>query len=118
MSADPKQKNEKVISFILDGKEVSSSGEETILEAANYELPILSTEVGGCSEFLNKGERGYIIPLPVSENEIANCITKIINNKKEAISKAKTAKKFLNEQYNFTTNAEIYHKTINEMVDN
>ena len=35
------------------------------------------------SEFLNKGERGYIIPLPVSENEIANCITKIINNKEE-----------------------------------
>ena len=49
MSADPKQKNEKVISFILDGKEVSSSGEETILEAAkhqNIEIPHLCYKNG------------------------------------------------------------------------
>ncbi len=33
----------------------------SILEAINYEIPILSTEVGGCSVLLNKGERcnGY-----------------------------------------------------------
>ena len=49
MSADPKQKNEKVISFILDGKEVFSSGEETILEAAkhqNIEIPHLCYKNG------------------------------------------------------------------------
>ncbi len=116
--------NERKLEEYLEGSDIFIQASDyeglphSILEAANYELPILSTEVGGCSEFLNKGERGYIIPLPVSENEIANCITKIINNKEEAISKAKTAKIFLNQQYNFNTNAEIYHKTINEMVDN
>ena len=116
--------NERKLEEYLEGSDIFIQASDyeglphSILEAANYEVPILSTEVGGCSEFLNKGERGYIIPLPVSENEIANCITKIINNKEEAISKAKTAKIFLNQQYNFNTNAEIYHKTINEMVDN
>ena len=89
----------------------------SILEAINYEIPILSTEVGGCSVLLNKGERGYIIPLPISETGISEGIRTIINNKKEAISKAKVAKEFLNQQYNFNTNADIYHEKINEMVN-
>ncbi len=89
----------------------------SILEAVNYEIPILSTEVGGCSVLLNKGERGYTIPLPISETGISEGIRTIINNKKEAISKAKVAKEFLNQQYNFNTNADIYHEKINEMVN-
>ena len=88
----------------------------SILEAVNYEIPILSTEVGGCSVLLNKGERGYIIPLPISETAISEGIRTIINNKKEAITKAKVAKEFLNQQYNFNTNADIYHEKINEMI--
>ena len=89
----------------------------SILEAINYEIPILSTDVGGCSVLLNKGERGYIIPMPISEIGITEGIRTIINNKNEAISKAKIAKEFLIQQYNFNTNAEIYHQTINEMVN-
>tara|TARA_B100000953_G_scaffold132441_1_gene109364 strand:+ start:498 stop:3329 length:2832 start_codon:yes stop_codon:yes gene_type:complete len=49
MSANPKQKNETVVSFILDGKEVSSFGEETILEAAkrqSIEIPHLCYKDG------------------------------------------------------------------------
>ena len=89
----------------------------SILEAINYEIPILSTEVGGCSVLLNKGERGYIIPLPISETGISEGIRTIINNKKEAMSKAKVAKEFLKQQHNFNMNAHIYHENINEMVN-
>ena len=64
---------------------------------------------------LNKGERGYIIPLPISETGISDGIRRIINNKKEAMSKAKVAKEFLNQQHNFNMNADIYHENINEM---
>ena len=88
----------------------------SILEAINYEIPILSTEVGGCSVILNKGERGYIIPMPVSEVEISEGIRTIINNKNEAKSKAKLAKNYLNQEHNFNTNAEIYHEKIKEVV--
>ena len=88
----------------------------SILEAINYEIPILSTEVGGCSAILNKGERGYIIPMPVSEVEISEEIRKIINNKDEARSKAKLAKNYLNQEHNFNTNAEIYHEKIKEVI--
>ena len=88
----------------------------SILEAINYEIPILSTEVGGCSAILNRGERGYIIPMPVSEVEISEGIRKIINNKNEAKSKARLAKNYLNQEHNFNTNAEIYDEKIKEVV--
>ena len=88
----------------------------SILEAMNFEIPILSTDVGGCSVLLNKGERGYIIPMPVSEVEISEGIRKIINNKNEAKSKVTIAKKYLNQEHNFKTNAEIYHEKIKEVV--
>ena len=88
----------------------------SILEAINYEIPILSTEVGGCSIILNKGERGYIIPMPVSEVEISEEIRKIINNKDDAKSKVKLAKNYLNQEHNFNTNAQIYHEKIKEVV--
>ncbi len=88
----------------------------SILEAMNFEIPILSTDVGGCSVLLNEGERGYIIPMPVSEVEISEGIRKIINNKNEAKSKARLAKKYLNQEHNFNTNAEIYDEKIKEVV--
>ena len=88
----------------------------SILEAMNFEIPILSTDVGGCSVLLNKGERGYIIPMPVSEVEISEGIRTIINDKNEAKSKAKLAKNYLNQEHNFNINAEIYHEKIKEVV--
>ena len=88
----------------------------SILEAMNFEIPILSTDVGGCSVLLNKGERGYIIPMPISEVEISEGIRTIINNKNEARSKVKLAKNYLNQEHNFNTNAEIYHEKIKEVV--
>ena len=88
----------------------------SILEAMNFEIPILSTDVGGCSVLLNKGERGYIIPMPVSEVEISEGIRTIINDKNEAKSKAKLAKNYLNQEHNFNTNAEIYDEKIKEVV--
>ena len=49
MSANTKQKNETIVSFILDGEEVSSFGEETILEVAkrqNIDIPHLCYKNG------------------------------------------------------------------------
>jgi len=89
----------------------------SILEAINYEIPILSTEVGGCSVLLNKGERGYIIPMPISEIGITEGIRTIINNKNEAKSKVKLAKNYLDEEYNFNKNVEIYYEKIKEMIN-
>lgn len=85
----------------------------SLLEAINYSVPILSTEVGGCKDLINNGERGFIISLPPDKNLIAENISFIINNRIEAEKRARAAKTFIKKEYNFSTQADIY-KTIFE----
>ena len=80
----------------------------SVLEAINYEVPILSTDVGGCKDLLNDGERGFIIPLPPDKQIIAENIIFIINNKDEATKRAVAAKTFISEEYNFLVQANQY----------
>ena len=80
----------------------------SVLEAINYEVPILSTEVGGCKDLLNDGERGFIIPIPPDKKIIAENILFIINNKEESTKKADAAKAFISKDYNFSVQANQY----------
>ena len=80
----------------------------SVLEAINYEVPILSTEVGGCKDLLNGGERGFIIPLPQDKKIIAENIIFIINNKDEATKRADAAKAFISNKHNFLVQANQY----------
>ena len=80
----------------------------SILEAINYEVPILSTEVGGCKDLLNDGERGFIIPIPPDKKIIAENILFIINNKEESTKRVHAAKAFISKEYNFSVQANQY----------
>jgi len=82
----------------------------SVLEAINYEVPILSTEAGGCKDLLNDGERGFIIPIPPDKKIIAENITFIINNKGEATKRADAAKAFISKEYSFLVQANKYMK--------
>jgi glycosyltransferase involved in cell wall biosynthesis len=82
----------------------------SVLEAINYEIPILSTEVGGCKDLLNDGERGFIIPIPPDKKIIAENIIYIINNKDEATKRADAAKVFISKEYSFLVQANQYMK--------
>jgi len=82
----------------------------SVLEAINYEVPILSTEVGGCKDLLNDGERGFIIPIPPDKKIIAENITYIIDNKDEATKRADAAKVFISKEYSFLVQANQYMK--------
>ena len=84
----------------------------SVLEAINYEVPILSTEAGGCKDLLNDGERGFIISSPPNKNLIAENIKFIINNKDEAIKRAGVAKTYISKEYNFSTQAKVYMEII------
>ena len=81
-----------------------------VLKAITYEVPILSTEVGGCKDLLNDGERGFIIPLPLDKEIIAENIIFIINNKDEATKRADAAKAFISKEYSFLVQANQYMK--------
>ena len=82
----------------------------SVLEAINYEIPILSTEVGGCKDLLNDGERGFIIPIPPDKKIIAENIIYIINNQDEATKRADAAKEFISKEYSFLVQANQYMK--------
>ena len=86
----------------------------SVLEAINYEVPILSTEVGGCKDLLNNGERGFIISSPPDKNLIAENITYIINNKVAARKKAINAKALIKKEYNFSIQADMYMEIFKE----
>ena len=89
----------------------------SVLEAINYEVPILSTEAGGCKDLLNDGERGFIISTPPNKNLIAKNIKFIINNKDEAIKRAAVAKSYISKEYNFSSQAKVYMEVIQKTVE-
>ena len=110
-----KIENNRISQFLLTADIFIQASEyeglpHSVLEAINYEVPILSTEVGGCKDLLNDGERGFIIPLPPDKEIIAENIIFIINNKDEATKRADAAKAFISKEYSFLVQANQYMK--------
>ena len=107
--------NNKISQFLLTADIFIQASDyeglpHSVLEAINYEIPILSTEVGGCKDLLNDGERGFIIPIPPDKKIIAENITYIIDNKDEATKRADAAKVFISKEYSFLVQANQYMK--------
>ena len=46
----------------------------TILEAFSYSLPVIATDVGGCSDIILDGYNGFIVP-PLDVNSLANALS-------------------------------------------
>ena len=107
--------NNKISQFLLTADIFIQASDyeglpHSVLEAINNEVPILSTEVGGCKDLLNDGERGFIIPIPPDKKIIAENITYIIDNKDEATKRADAAKVFISKEYSFLVQANQYMK--------
>jgi glycosyltransferase involved in cell wall biosynthesis len=116
--------NNKVSQFLLTADIFIQASDyeglpHSVLEAINYEVPILSTETGGCKDLLNDGERGFIIPMPPDKKVIAENISFIIENKAEATKRANEAKSFINKKHNFLEQANQYMKIFeqNEIIE-
>ena len=90
----------------------------SILEAINYEIPVLSTEAGGCKDLLHNGDRGFIISSPPNKYQIAESINFIINNPTSAHQKALEAKNYIRENHNFPTQAQLYTEVIERLEQN
>ena len=80
----------------------------SLLEAMSYGIPVLCTPVGECKEILGNEDRGYMLDLPVSKNNIKSKISQIIGEKNIANKKGERGKDFINENYNLTNSFNLY----------
>jgi len=80
----------------------------SLLEAMSYGIPVLCTPVGECKEILGNEDRGYILDLPVSKNNIKSKINEIIGEKNIANNKGERGKDFITEKYNLTNSFNLY----------
>ena len=138
-----KIKNEKIPDYLLESDIfIQASSYEglphSLLEAMNYEVAVISTNVGGCEELLNtsweEAERGYFIPIitmeqttfqnsreqlwvSVDPEDISSRIEHIVNNREEAKEKASKAKEYIAKKHNFAINSKIYEEEIYKLIN-
>ena len=89
----------------------------SLLEAMSYGIPVLCTPVGECKEILGNEDRGYILDLPVSKNNIKSKISQIIGEKNIANKKGERGKDFINENYNLTNSFNLYKNLFTRLLE-
>ena len=89
----------------------------SLLEAMSYGIPVLCTPVGECKEILGNEDRGYILDLPVSKNNIKSKISEIIGEKNIANKKGEIGKDFINEKYNLTNSFNLYKNLFTRLLE-
>ena len=89
----------------------------SLLEAMSYGIPVLCTPVGECKEILGNEDRGYILDLPVSKNNIKSKISQIIGEKDIANLKGERGKDFINENYNLTNSFNLYKNLFTRLLE-
>ena len=89
----------------------------SLLEAMSYGIPVLCTPVGECKEILGNEDRGYILDLPVSKNNIKSKISEIIGEKDIANKKGETGKAFVIEKYNLTNYLNLYKNLFTRLLE-
>jgi len=89
----------------------------SLLEAMSYGIPVLCTPVGECKEILGNEDRGYILDLPVSKNNIKSKIIEITGEKNIANKKGERGKDFINENYNLTNSFNLYKNLFTRLLE-
>ena len=86
----------------------------SIMEAISFGIPVLSTDVGGCSEIVNENT-GILIPLKTSTEEVANVLKAFEKSDKNSISFRIGVREFWLKNFNEDTNYKDFFQEINNI---
>ena len=83
----------------------------SMMEALSFGIPIMSTDVGGCSEICNDNT-GILIPKDFDAKKVADRITEFKNSKKNNLEFRNQCKDYWNKNFNAETNYSRFSKEI------
>ena len=83
----------------------------SMMEALSFGIPIMSTDVGGCSEICNDNT-GILIPKDFDAKKVADKITEFKNSKKNNLEFRNQCKDYWNKNFNAETNYSHFSKEI------
>lgn len=86
----------------------------SMMEALSFGIPIMSTDVGGCSEICNNNT-GILIPKDFDSKEVADRITEFKNSKKNNLEFRNQCKDYWNKNFSAETNYTKFAKQILEI---
>lgn len=89
----------------------------TLLEAMQYCIPIVSTNVGGIP-FAVDNEKSALLVEPKNPSELSHAFERIINNRAFGIDLAKKSKEIFLEKYSSKAMANQYYSLYQEIVSN
>ncbi len=88
-----------------------------ITEAVSLKVPVVMTNAGGCTELIEDGKGGFIVPLKDTKS-IGESISKLINNDSLRKEMGENAFDYLKTNFSITKNIdgvfEIYHDSLNK----
>ncbi len=85
-----------------------------VMEAMAMEIPVIVTDVGGNYELVNNGLDGILVQ-PEKPEEMANAITKVLQNKEIALSLSKESRKKILEKFHHRRSAEVLMGCLKEL---
>ncbi|MBI4639350.1 MAG: GT4 family glycosyltransferase PelF [Candidatus Tectomicrobia bacterium] len=88
-----------------------------LLEAMAAGLPVVATDVGGNREIVVHGETGLLVP-PKSGNELAEAISYLLSNEREAAKMGQAGRKRVRQLFSFDKMIERYEAVYTSLWEN
>ena len=111
----PKYGNEKISHFVNADIFVQPTSNDcfplTLLEAMQYQLPIITTNIGGIPDIVINNENGYICECNNAE-ALANAIEELINNRQKTFEMGQNGYHLFNEKFTL----ELFNKNIIQII--
>jgi len=87
-----------------------------LLEAALARLPIVTTDMPGCSDVVRDGSSGLLVP-PRDPARLAEGIIALLNDRARARMMAERAARIVIDEFGLTRNVALYAAAYRELLD-